>query len=484
MTHALIWLRRDLRLADNSALQAALENGLRPVPVYLHDTSTGTGGAASHWWLHHSLDALQRELRSRGSDLLILAGDSRVQLPSLARACNASHVFWNRRYEPAEAAQDAALKAALGDSGIVVESFAGNLLREPWTLAKRDGTPYRVFTPFYRELLARTPVDMPLPTPDALPPLPDTLPASLTPEDLDLLPGIPWDAAFPAHWQPGEAGAWRRLEAFTRDTMADYADNRDRPDLPDTSRLSPHLHFGEISPRQVRQFVEDSLRHRDEPGLVGAAEAWLRQLAWREFGHHLLWHFPATATQPLDRRFENFPWREDPAGLQAWQSGQTGIPLVDAGMRELWTTGWMHNRVRMVVASLLTKNLLLPWQAGAAWFMDTLVDADLANNTLGWQWTAGCGADAAPFFRVFNPVRQGERFDPDGSYVRRWVPELAGLPAKWIHRPWAAPADLLHDAGVVAGEHYPNPIVDLSDSRRAALSAWDRIRSRGSTADT
>ncbi len=479
MNHALIWLRRDLRLADNPAMQAALDKGLKPVPVYIHDISAEAGGAASRWWLHHSLQALQQDLRARGSDLLILAGESRTRLPALARACNADHIFWNRRYEPAEAARDASLKAALHESGLVVESLAGNLLREPWTLAKRDGTPYRVFTPFYRELQASTPVDMPLPAPDTLPPLPHALPASLTPDDLELLPDIPWDAAFPAHWQPGETGAWQRLETFSRDAMADYADNRDRPDLPDTSRLSPHLHFGEITPRQIRQFVEDTLRHRDQPGLVAAAESWLRQLAWREFGHHLLWHYPDTAEHPLDRRFENFPWREDPAGLRAWQTGQTGIPLVDAGMRELWTTGWMHNRVRMVVASLLTKNLRLPWQAGAAWFMDTLVDADLANNTLGWQWTAGCGADAAPFFRIFNPVRQGERFDPDGSYVRRWVPELAALPPKWIQRPWAAPADLLHDAGIVLGEHYPPPIVDLADSRKAALSAWDRIKSRG-----
>ena len=479
MNHALIWLRRDLRLADNPAMQAALDKGLKPVPVYIHDISAEAGGAASRWWLHHSLQALQQDLRARGSDLLILAGESRTRLPALARACNAAHIFWNRRYEPAEAARDASLKAALHESGLVVESLAGNLLREPWTLAKRDGTPYRVFTPFYRELQASTPVDMPLPAPDTLPPLPHALPASLTPDDLELLPDIPWDAAFPAPWQPGETGAWQRLETFSRDAMADYADNRDRPDLPDTSRLSPHLHFGEITPRQIRQFVEDTLRHRDQPGLVAAAESWLRQLAWREFGHHLLWHYPDTAEHPLDRRFENFPWREDPAGLRAWQTGQTGIPLVDAGMRELWTTGWMHNRVRMVVASLLTKNLRLPWQAGAAWFMDTLVDADLANNTLGWQWTAGCGADAAPFFRIFNPVRQGERFDPDGSYVRRWVPELAALPPKWIQRPWTAPADLLHDAGIVLGEHYPSPIVDLADSRKAALSAWDRIKSRG-----
>ena len=478
MTHALIWLRRDLRFADNPALQAAIDLGLQPVPVYVHDTSLQTEGSAGQWWLHHSLAALQQELRGRGSDLLILAGDSLDQLQAAAQACRASHVFWNRRYEPAAMERDRLVKTALRDAGLEVESLAGNLLREPWTHAKRDGTPYRVFTPFYKELLASTPLDMPLPPPVDLPPLPRSLPKGPGLDALGLLPAIPWHAAFGEHWQPGEAGAWQRLEDFVSGSLVDYPDNRDRPDLPDTSRLSPHLHFGEISPRQVRQFIEDRLRHTDTPGLVPAAEAWLRQLAWREFGHHLLWHFPQTAEQPLDPRFEAFPWREDPAGLRAWQTGQTGIPLVDAGMRELWTTGWMHNRVRMVVASLLTKNLLLPWQAGAAWFMDTLLDADLANNTLGWQWTAGCGADAAPYFRVFNPVRQGERFDPDGSYVRRWVPELAGLPAKWIHQPWAAPANVLHDAALTPGASYPEPIVDLATSRRAALSAWDRIKQR------
>ena len=478
MKRALVWMRRDLRLADNPAMRAALDRELHPVPVYIHDSGLQTEGAAGHWWLHHSLHALQQELRRLGSDLLIIAGDSRTQLQAVAHACNASHVFWNRQYDPAGVALETGVMTDLADAGLSAESFPGNLLREPETLAKRDGTPYRVFTPFYRELLTSTPVALPLPAPDALPPLPDELPASLTPDALGLLPAIRWDAAFGQHWQPGESGAWQRLEIFVRDSMAGYPDNRDRPDLPDTSRLSPHLHFGEISPRQIRQFIEDCLQQRDEAGLAAAAESWQRQLAWREFGHHLLWHFPDTAEHPLDRRFDNFPWHEDPAALHAWQTGQTGIPLVDAGMRELWTTGWMHNRVRMVVASLLTKNLLIPWQTGAAWFMDTLLDADLANNTLGWQWTAGCGADAAPYFRIFNPVRQGERFDPDGSYVRRWVPELATLPAKWIHQPWAAPAKILHDAGIIHGETYPLPVVDLRDSRRAALSAWDRTKQR------
>ena len=478
MSHALIWFRRDLRLADNTALHAALDSNMRPVPVYIHDPALSPEGAAGKWWLYHSLHALQQDLRRIGSDLLILTGNSHTELMTAALACNASHVFWNRRYEPAAVAQDTATLTKLDKAGLEVQSYPGNLLREPWTLAKREGTPYRVFTAFYRELTTSTPVDTPLPAPDALPPLPDTLPGSLTPDDLGLLPLVRWDAAFPEHWQAGEAGAWQRLADFTHDALADYAENRDRPDLPDTSRLSPHLHFGEISPRQIRHFIEDHLRHHDEPGLVAAAESWLRQLAWREFGHHLLWHYPETAEHPMDGRFGNFPWREDPAGLRAWQSGQTGIPLVDAGMRELWATGWMHNRVRMVAASLLTKNLLIPWQTGAAWFMDTLLDADLANNTLGWQWTAGCGVDAAPYFRVFNPVRQGERFDPDGSYVRRWVPELAQLPAKWIHQPWSAPPKVLTEAGVSPGETYPTPVVDLAESRKAALSAWEQIRHR------
>jgi deoxyribodipyrimidine photo-lyase len=296
-------------------------------------------------------------------------------------------------------------------------------------------------------------------------------------EALELLPTTAWDTQFYAHWQPGEAGASRQLQAFLDNAILDYADDRDRPALRGTSRLSPHLHFGEISALQVWQRVQDWAAQQTGSGVIAAAEAFLRQLAWRDFAHHLLFHFPHTQDAPLDERYRAFPWRRQyGADLSAWQRGRTGIPIVDAGMRELWATGWMHNRVRMITASLLTKNLLIPWQQGAAWFWDTLVDADLANNCFGWQWTAGCGADAAPYFRIFNPVTQGERFDPDGSYVRRWVPELQHLPPRWIQQPWQAPATVLAAAAVELGATYPWPIVDLKATRERALAAWEQVK--------
>jgi deoxyribodipyrimidine photo-lyase len=315
-----------------------------------------------------------------------------------------------------------------------------------------------------------------LSSPTALPPLPEGL-HSIPLDALGLLPRIPWDGGLAAAWDPGEPAALARLQTFVDQAVAGYVQDRDLPGVGGTSRLSPHLHLGEVSPRQVLHAVAD----RVPGGLGGVAEPFVREIGWREFAHHLLYHFPRTPEEPLDSRFSAFPWRTDgtEALLAAWQRGQTGIPLVDAGMRELWHTGWMHNRVRMVVASLLTKHLRLPWQAGARWFWDTLVDADLAANTLGWQWSAGCGADAAPYFRVFNPVRQGERFDPRGDYVRRWCPELAALPDRWIHQPWAAPESILRAAGVSLGQNYSAPVVDLAESRREALAAWDRVKGVG-----
>ena len=294
---------------------------------------------------------------------------------------------------------------------------------------------------------------------------------------LGLLPRIPWDREFHTHWQPGEAGAWNAVQTFCEQRLVDYPAARDRPAMSATSRLSAHLHFGEISPARVWHTLMQWTTTDNTPGIVAASEAWLRQLGWREFSYHLLYHCPTSALQPLDQRFTEFPWQTDYAGpLSRWQQGQTGIPIVDAGMRELWATGYMHNRVRMIVASLLTKNLLIPWQEGARWFWDTLVDADLANNTMGWQWTAGSGADAAPYFRIFNPVLQGEKFDTGGNYVRHWVPELERLDNKYLHRPWTADPAVLADAGITLGSDYPEPVVDLQASRKAALGAWERIK--------
>jgi deoxyribodipyrimidine photo-lyase len=477
--NALVWFRRDLRLADNPALGAALDAGLTPIPVYIHDEPAGDWplGAASAWWLHHSLLELDRRLRELGSRLLITRGDSEAELLHLCEALDVSQVFWNRLYEPYSMQRDARIKTRLRNRGVTVSSFNGQLLCEPRELLKADGTPYRVFTPFWKGLQKSGPIRNPLPAPRSLPAPAHADRNGLRIEQLALLPAVPWYRGFLDHWEPGETGARRALQQLCADRLSGYPDDRDRPALAGTSRLSAHLHFGELSPQQAWHAVQQEGATRTQPGLLAASESWLRQLAWREFGHHLLYHFPATTDQPMDARFAAFPWRSRYShNLHCWQRGQTGIPIVDAGMRELWESGWMHNRVRMIAASLLTKNLLIPWQEGARWFWDTLVDADLANNTLGWQWTAGCGVDAAPYFRIFNPVRQGERFDPDGSYVRRWVPELGGLPAAWIHQPWAAPRQVLDEAGVALADNYPQPIVDLQDSRAQALAIWDSVK--------
>ena len=475
---SLLWLRRDLRLDDNPALAAALEGADRLLPVYIHapeEEDPWQPGAASRWWLHHSLTALGAQLAERGSRLVIARGETLGTLRRLIQASGAGSCHWNRVYDPALIGRDTRIKQALRADGIDCRSHNAALLFEPWQIKTGAGEPYRVFTPYWRRCqreLARLPA--PLPAPGTLPPVPDGV-DGLSVEVLDLLPRIPWDDGLRECWRPGEAGARELLERFIDGALEGYQDGRDLPARAGTSRLSPHLHFGEIGPRQI-------VARLAAAGLTGDdADAFVRELGWREFSHQLLYHFPQTPDTPLNPRFADFPWRDGDTEplLQAWQRGRTGIPIVDAGMRELWHTGWMHNRVRMIVASLLTKNLRLPWQSGARWFWDTLVDADLANNTQGWQWSAGSGADAAPYFRIFNPVRQGERFDPDGVYVRRWCPELAQMPKKWLHQPWAAPAEVLRDARVNLGRDYPRPIVDLAKTRAEALAAYDQIKDQG-----
>lgn len=473
---AILWLRRDLRLDDNPALLSALANGARLVPVYIHapdEEAPWSPGAASRWWLHHSLIALDDRLRQLGHRLWITRGDSLAELRRIAALTGATEVHWNRLYEPRIRERDARIKAALRADGLRVESHNAALLYEPWQIANGSGQPYRVFSAFWRTAVKTLHELTPVSAPTALPAGPEPV-AGLSVADLELLPRHDWDAGLRAAWTPGEQQALAAANTFLDERVAAYSVARDLPDTLGTSRLAPHLHAGEISPRRLLALV--IARYGDPT--AAPVEAFVRELGWREFAHHLLYHFPHTDCEPLDTRFAAFPWDADADGtrLAAWQQGRTGIPLVDAGMRELWHTGWMHNRVRMVVASLLTKNLLLPWQAGARWFWDTLVDADLASNSLGWQWTAGCGADAAPYFRVFNPVRQGERFDPDGGYIRRWCPELAKLPAPFIHRPWSAPTALLSACGVRLGSTYPQPIVDLAVSRQQALAAWGSIK--------
>ena len=464
-----MWFRRDLRLADNPALIAALDEDCEILPVWI-DTRDDEGdwppGAASQWWLHQSLEALAAALAERGSKLIIRGGPAEAAIRDLVAETGAEGVFWNRLYEPHAVARDSQIKHWLKDQGLTARSFAASLLVEPWRVATGADKPYRVFSPFWRK--ARTQIEPREPTaaPHSLP-APSSWPASLSLPELKLLPTLDWADGFGAHWTPGEAGGHAALEHFIEEALAEYATARELPAVAGSSKLSPHLHFGELSPDQLWSTVASHL-----PVAGNDAEHYLRELGWREFAHHVLYHYPHTPTQPLNARYKDFPWREGHGPmLERWQQGRTGLPIVDAGMRQLWQTGWMHNRVRMIVASLLVKNIRAPWQAGARWFWDTLLDADLASNTLGWQWAAGCGADAAPYFRIFNPVRQGEKFDPQGTYVRRWVPELGAMPAKWIHQPWGAPEKVLKQAGIGLGRDYPRPVIDLASSRDEALSA-------------
>jgi deoxyribodipyrimidine photo-lyase len=475
-----LWLRADLRLADNPALQAALTRGGAVVPVYVwspDEEGDWPPGAASRWWLHQSLRALAGQLRALGARLVIRRGPTLETLRTLAKETGATAVFWNRRYEPAVMARDAKVAEMLRRDGLAVENFNATLLHEPWTIQNQSGRPFQVFTPFWRHCLSQPDPDQPLPAPKSLS-APAKWPKSLALSELGLEPEINWTAGMRAVWQPGETGATENLRRFLSQAFENYPDQRNRPDVAGTSRLSSHLHFGEIGPRQVWHAVRQMAVRRGLPAAKWRGSQFLAEVGWREFAYHLLFHFPHTPDEPLRPEFIKFPWRKDAAGLAAWRKGTTGYPVVDAGMRELWATGWMHNRVRMIVASFLVKDLLLPWPEGARWFWDTLVDADLASNTLGWQWSAGCGADAAPYFRIFNPTSQGEKFDPRGDYVRRWCPELAKLPDQWIHRPHEAPPELLRAAGVKWGRTYPRPIVNHATAREAALAAFSEIRRR------
>jgi deoxyribodipyrimidine photo-lyase len=470
---ALHWFRGDLRLADNPALlEAARAQATAFVFIDEMNPDFRPRGGAKAWWLHGALASLQAEIEARGSSLHLLRGDSHLLIPHLARTLGCDLVTWNRRYGLAERENDTTIKATLKDAGIAVRSFNAALLYEPWEITTQAGTPMRVFTPFWRACRALRPPAPPLSTPERLPPpLPVAEAQSLA--SLRLLPTTPdWAAGLRAAWQPGEAGAAAALGVFLEGPFAGYGDNRDRPDFPSSSRLSPWLASGEISPRQVWHAAE----HARLSGQTRANEKdeakFFAELGWREFSYHLLYHFPEFATRNHQSRFDGFPWRESAAELTAWQRGMTGYPLVDAGMRELWQTGFIHNRVRMVAASFLTKHLMLDWRAGERWFFDTLVDADAASNAASWQWVAGSGADAAPYFRIFNPVMQGEKFDPDGDYVRRFVPELSRLPARYIHKPWEAPPAVRANAGVVLGQNYPAPIVKHEHARERALAAF------------
>jgi len=468
----ILWFRQDLRLHHNPALNAALLNSKKILPIYIHapeEQAPWSPGAASRWWLYHSLESLDKALQKKGSRLIILQGNSFSILQQIIKETKATSVYWNRLYEPTLMERDANIKKNLREQGISVESYNASLLNEPWEVKNQQGQPYRVFTPYWRAAQNLFSVAAPTPLPEQFPPGADY--PALALKELDLLPHINWDSEFYNYWSPGEHGALEALHGFIETALTKYKIDRDRPDFSGTSRLSPYLHFGEISPQQIIWQLKNYLPAcaNSEHTNVGV-DFYIRELGWREFSHQLLFHFPQTIEQPLNPAFRHFPWAEENTEqLEAWRYGRTGIPIIDAGMRELWRTGWMHNRVRMIVASFLTKNLRHHWLHGARWFWNTLVDADLANNTQGWQWVAGSGADAAPYFRIFNPVTQGERFDPEGNYVRRWVSELAEIPIKLIHQPWRDPA-LLRRCG------YPLPIVDLASSRQAALAAYREMQ--------
>jgi deoxyribodipyrimidine photo-lyase len=478
MPATIVWFRQDLRLQDNEALAAALARGAPIVPVYLLDeASEGRWplGAASRSWLHHSLSSLDAALRDRGSRLILARGDAVEMLVRLARTTGADCVYSTRRYEPS-ARRDDAIAAALRAENVDFSVHGDAVLFEPETVRNRSGGPFQVFSPFWRACLER-PVPRPLPPTRTPLPAPKRWPASLSLDDLRLRPARGWDREFYPLWQPGEVGAQLQLRTFVARRLGAYSEQRDLPAAEGTSRLSPHLHFGEVSPRQVWHAVRDACTDGGSPILTAGATKFLAEIGWREFAYHVLTHHPRTPEQPLRPDFARFPWAKDPGGRhwRAWTRGQTGYPLIDAGMRQLWRTGWMHNRVRMVVASFLVKHLRLPWTEGAAYFWDTLVDADLANNTLNWQWSAGCGADAAPYFRIFAPVTQSEKFDPQGHYIRQWVPELARVPTCAVHAPWEWPTEVAA-AGVTLGRDYPFPIVDHATARAEALAAFRSLR--------
>lgn len=470
----LVLFRKDLRVADNRALAAAADTGLPVVPVFILDQSRNVRarGAASLWWLHNSLEALGDRLKALGAPLLLRRGSMREVVEQLVNDSGASHIFWNRRYDPAEATVDAAMKAALRERGLVAESFDGDLLHEPSKVKTGAGGPYKVYSPFWRALFASGEPRGPVDTPKSLKPFGGKLTSERL-ADWKLLPKQPdWAGGMREAWQPGEEGAHKRLMLFLGGALDGYGEGRDLPGIDGTSRLSPHLAHGEITPFQI--FAALGRKGIDAP--ARDIEKFRMEIGWREFCYHLLFHNPDLASTNFNRDFDALHWRGDARIEHAWQRGETGYPIVDAGMRQLWTTGWMHNRVRMIVASFLIKHLMIDWRHGEKWFWDTLVDADAANNPASWQWVAGSGADAAPYFRIFNPILQGEKFDPDGNYVRRWVPELAKMPRRFIHRPWEAPAGDLREAGVKLGESYPVPLVDHDRARGRALQAYQSMR--------
>ncbi len=471
---ALVWFRKDLRLADNPCLEEALKAKKEIIPVFIWDREEGgewSPGAASRWWLHHALESLGKNIKQFGGSLILQTGKAEEILPALANRLKIDTLYFGRTYDPFSRATQHAVENAFCKEAIKIESFNASLLQEPWEIKNGSGKPFQVFTPYwrkcrsgiYKETSNYSTKDLCFIKSSA---------ESLPIEKLGLLPDHGWSEKLSNHWEVSENAGHKLIRRTTEEVTRSYATARNIPSRDGTSRLSPYLAWGLVSPKQICEAVLAS----DNDGGVRGENKYLVEIGWREFSYHLLYHFPQIPDQPLREKYAAFPWRNDPSQLSAWQFGNTGYPMVDAGMRQLYETGWMHNRVRMVVASFLVKHLLLSWQDGARWFWDTLVDADLASNTQGWQWAAGCGADAAPYFRIFNPITQGEKFDAKGEYTRKWIPSLKQLPGKWIFKPWEAPPDLLLISDVFLGNNYPHPCVDHKEGRTRALEALATLK--------
>jgi deoxyribodipyrimidine photo-lyase len=468
---SIVWLRQDLRLQDNPALNHALTQKNPIIFLYIYDDTSPQEqeiGNAQKWWLHHSLKALNKSIEDTFSTSLVLKkGTPLTILKEMVKDTKATALYWNRCYEPHSIQRDKDIKSHFKEK-LDVDSFNGSLLFEPWEVMNKSGNPFQVFTPFYKhasshiqprpvESLRTTKEKHPLIKGDDL-------------DDWNLLPTNPdWAKKFEQYWIPGEKGAHEKLDQFLSHGIHYYATKRDVPSVKAVSELSPHIHFGEISPHQA--WFQAKASDANQKNIL----KFLSELGWREFSYYILFHAPHIPTQNFNKKFDHFPWDQNEKALKAWQTGNTGYPIVDAGMRQLWETGWMHNRLRLIVGSFLTKHLLHSWRHGAAWFQDTLVDADLANNSASWQWIAGSGADAAPYFRIFNPMLQSKKFDPEGTFIRKWVPELKDLSNTDIHAPWEASEKALHSADIVLGKTYPHPIIDHQHGRERALETFHKL---------
>ena len=473
MSSVLVWFKKDLRLLDNPALFFACDCHKPVIPIYIYDETLQVG-SAQKWWLHHSLEALRKRLETLNLPLIIRQGDPLSILINLIQENSINEIYWNRCYEPLEIKRDSQIKRFLREKGITVKSFNASLLFDPLEIKNNQNNYFKVFGAFWKKCslsyVPRVPFSLPLPSVSKTPTIKsDSL------FSLNLLSKTSWAEGFSEIWEPGEEGALKKLDSFLENKLLTYKEQRDFPALESTSKLSPHLHFGKISPHLIWQQIHKKYGTSFFQTSNDSIELFLRELGWREFCTYILYHFPDLPSQNFIKKFDYFKWNKNENHLEAWQKGATGYPIIDARMRQLWKWGWMHNRIRMIVASFLTKNLLIDWRQGQRWFEDTLVDADLANNSAGWQWTAGTGIDAAPYFRIFNPITQGQKFDPQGDYIREWVPELSNIPLEYIHCPWKAPQETLRKANLTLGQKYPYPIVDYSLTRKKALELYHSL---------